>query len=339
MAHHMQQSTATNRRTWDENELRFMRKAGSLLSVQAIAARLDRGVSSVEHKASRLRISLARPRAEGGRGITFSPEEDAILQQCANAEYPSFEEASGRLGRTIGSIKGRSERLQLSFTSRKKRARNRRVYGADFRFFQHLDSELPVYWLGVLAADGSIFVSKKCVSASLRLSVQIRDRQWLETFRDDIQATHPFMFSSSGNGQIGINITSMEMFRDLVHGGLRPNKKYQGFDFPDLPSSLIHHYVRGLFDGDGSVVRRRSNQDLQVTIAGQPNICNWILRTVREHTGVAGGSVLRPYKNARIRVFYLSGRLQVRRFYEWLYQDATRYLDRKHRRFESGYGG
>lgn len=50
-----------------------------------------------------------------------------------------------------------------------------------------------------------------------------------------------------------VHLTSDNMFVDLCKHGCVPNKSLI-LTFPrTIPDNLIHHFIRGYFDGDGSV--------------------------------------------------------------------------------------
>jgi len=49
-----------------------------------------------------------------------------------------------------------------------------------------------------------------------------------------------------------IRITSKEMVSDLIKHGCFPNKTFT-LRFPNINQKLIHHFMRGYFDGDGSI--------------------------------------------------------------------------------------
>lgn len=56
-----------------------------------------------------------------------------------------------------------------------------------------------------------------------------------------------------GGNVYGVHLTSDKMFNDLCSHGCVPNKSLV-LTFPkDIPENLIHHFIRGYFDGDGSV--------------------------------------------------------------------------------------
>ena len=49
-----------------------------------------------------------------------------------------------------------------------------------------------------------------------------------------------------------IQITNEEMYDDLLQFGLKPNKSLS-IEFPNIPEPYVRHFIRGCWDGDGSV--------------------------------------------------------------------------------------
>ena len=48
------------------------------------------------------------------------------------------------------------------------------------------------------------------------------------------------------------NISNEKIYDDVVSLGLTPNKSLT-MQFPNMPNEFIRHFIRGCWDGDGSV--------------------------------------------------------------------------------------
>ena len=125
-------------------------------------------------------------------------------------------------------------------------------YTCNDSFFSVIDTEEKAYWLGALYADGN--VSKKA-SKSGQIFLTSIDKEWLEKFMSDVNSsnkprseTHAKFKSIIWKAQI----TSSQMYNDLVNLGCVPVKSHV-IRMPDIHKSLIHHFIRGYFDGDGTV--------------------------------------------------------------------------------------
>lgn len=125
-------------------------------------------------------------------------------------------------------------------------------YACDEKFFSKIDSEKKAYWLGVIFADGNVSVNK-CGTGQLFLSS--KDREWLQKFLIDINSNSPLYreYHKKYKKEIWkVHITNNILFTDLLNLGVVPSKSLI-IKFPQIPESLISHFIRGYFDGDGCV--------------------------------------------------------------------------------------
>ena len=137
---------------------------------------------------------------------------------------------------------------------------NRYKFDADF--FKKWSNEMA-YVLGFLYADGCIIDS--AVSARTQYTqFSSKDRKILEKIRLALKSKHriysqvPRLTLHVG-GKIYkssklfcLRIGSRRMFSDLKKIGLTPNKS-RSMKFPVIPPEYLNHFIRGYFDGDGSI--------------------------------------------------------------------------------------
>lgn len=126
-----------------------------------------------------------------------------------------------------------------------------RIYNFDLKKFQD-DSADKYYWLGFIAADGSISKTGTCLSIQLKAE----DISHLEKFRDflDSNAKINLLWTNAGHLSCKININSRQ-FCDLLGAyGIVPKKSLIFMPTVDLiPIEYINDFLRGVFDGDGSI--------------------------------------------------------------------------------------
>jgi len=118
-------------------------------------------------------------------------------------------------------------------------------------FFKCWSSEMA-YVLGFIAADGSIIKNKR---GAHFLEVETIDKGLLESIRKLIGSNHKIGIrkrSVSWQVSYRLQVGSKVMFDDLVDLGLTQNKAKR-LRIPDVPKKYLAHFVRGYFDGDGSV--------------------------------------------------------------------------------------
>ncbi|MBU4455782.1 LAGLIDADG family homing endonuclease, partial [Patescibacteria group bacterium] len=126
-----------------------------------------------------------------------------------------------------------------------------------------------------------------------------------------------------------LKFSSDRVVADLVRLGLRPRKSLT-LQFPDMPVDMRRHFIRGCWDGDGSVYIDKQSKRIKASFVS--GSLNFVKGMVSELTN-ANLPVKTIYTNKRkIPSYYfrLTGK-QVLNFYHYLYDDVppTQYLERK----------
>jgi DNA-binding XRE family transcriptional regulator len=218
----------------------------------------------------------------------------------------------------------------------------RRIYSCDHSFFQQIDSETKAYWLGFIAADGSVYKS------ALKVTLSSKDRDHLLRLKADLHSDHPLKDNAAKDRRKSYANTrasstfylrSSQIIEGLARHGVMPRKTFK-LEWPNfLPDELLRHYLRGYFDGDGcfsmtggSYVRKRDGQRLPAlswSIVGTEAFCLGAQEYLVEAAGVSRTRVspCRPGMST-YRLIY-GGKHQVSRIYRLLYDDASVYLPRK----------
>ena len=174
----------------------------------------------------------------------WTMEERITLQQMYPDEDIPLDEIVQRLGRTIDAIKLEASKLGLH------RAKPNKVR-AIRDFFHTIDSDEKSYWLGFLAADGTV-VSHR-TTYFVQLTLQKKDLAWLTRYRDRLA---PEARIVKDRTCFKVTIASKEMVHDLGRWGISPNKT-KTLLFPSLPNKFIIPFILGYFDGDGSLRKYR----------------------------------------------------------------------------------
>jgi hypothetical protein len=123
-------------------------------------------------------------------------------------------------------------------------------------FFNTWSPEVA-YVLGVMATDGTLFQNK----GTSGFSVSQKERELLDKILALMNSNAKILFKKQQGGFGGsrhfFTITNNQIFEDLVRLGLTPRKSLT-LSFPDVPHQHLTHFIRGCWDGDGSVyVSRR----------------------------------------------------------------------------------
>ena len=121
---------------------------------------------------------------------------------------------------------------------------------ANYHIFDSIDNEEKAYWLGFLFADG--YVSLK--TNLIELSLQLNDKNHLEKFKLFISAKQNITEDSF---RCRITISNKHLKETLINLGCTPQKS-NNIRFPKIDKNLYPYFIRGYFDGDGSISRNFS---------------------------------------------------------------------------------
>lgn len=220
-----------------------------------------------------------------------------------------------------------------------------RKYNHNDHYFDNIDTENKAYLLGFIIADG--YLSEK---RRICLNNSIDDISILELFQKEISPDSKLIISNKQKGtkfrkkQGTIRITSHHMYKVLSEKyGIIENKTQDTtfkFDLSLIPENLLIHFIRGFFDGDGSVSFYKTKNTIFFNfsfIFNSKIFANQIgeifekLFSIRAVHRTIIGKTCSYYT---MRFDYSGNRVaKIKEIYSWLYKDSTIYLDRKKIKF------
>ena len=261
--------------------------------------------------------------------IELTPSELQILTDMYFSGK-TFDDISKTLGYCYEVIK--RARVQLNLPPRPKINNNRRKYPINEDFFDLIDTQEKAYILGFLYADGCNYQHQ----TKVKIALQERDKHILEEMRDLINPTKPLHYyeTKSVNQQnvYSLVFSSKHMSDRLTELGCMPRKTHK-LKFPtedQVPDYLIHHFVRGYFDGDGYI--SKSKKYPLFTIMGNMEFISQLQQKFIDQLEF-GKTKLRKDNSPNIVTLSYSGRRQVIKFRDWIYQDVSLCLYRKRQIF------
>jgi hypothetical protein len=118
---------------------------------------------------------------------------------------------------------------------------------------------------------------------------------------------------------------SNELVNSIKSNGFHSRKTFT-ISKPNLSSDLIHHFIRGYFDGDGTFrfVEKQKNQT-GITSASE-KFREFIIKELSKNEikiNYYGGINL-----------YIQNKMDNQKFYNYIYKNATIYLERKKEKYE-----
>lgn len=210
----------------------------------------------------------------------------------------------------------------------------KRKYNVNDFYFNKIDTEEKAYWLGFLLADGC--VHERPGQDRISLVVSIKDKDHLKKFKEHITFEGPINDYTKKSGLfIGlvhsfIRITSQILIDDLAKVGCIPRKSLV-LEFPVINDDLVHHFIRGYFDGDGSVFisneKHWRNKNIFPVIHFRFIGTKAFLNELDKKINLSGRIV--QTKGSRVYELSYKRNKKAKLFYEYLYKDATIFLERK----------
>ncbi len=198
-------------------------------------------------------------------------------------------------------------------------------YSFNERYFDCIGNEHQAYWLGWFFSDG--YNQEK--TNTVRLQVQKKDTKILKLLKKDIKYNGPIRETS--NNQSLLFVTSYNFSHRLSYLGCIQNKSLV-LTWPReicLPDKLVRHFIRGYFDGDGCISGKGNNY--QLTILGTKQFCDKLNEYLSK---IIGSKKLENHPTSSIKRYRISGRKQIQKIYNYMYNDSTISLDRKKQKME-----
>lgn len=212
-------------------------------------------------------------------------------------------------------------------------------------FFEKIDTEEKAYFLGLLAADGCNNQESNQISLGLhpqdgyivtKLSLLVLNKN-----RVYYRKPQKSIFKSENNriinssGQIVFRIQNPTLSGDLASLGI-VSRKSLVLDFPNnnqVPNSLIHHFIRGYFDGDGCISRRFNHGAARwtITILSSKMFCQKACEIIKSILNL--NNINTKPTNSKIYKIEFGGNRKVKIFLDWLYKDSTIFLKRKYEKY------
>lgn len=117
-----------------------------------------------------------------------------------------------------------------------------------------LESHNGAYILGFLAADGYLPITNGAQNR-ITLSLQRRDREILEKISNELNYTGPLYDYEATGGfpASSLSFTSKKLRQQIEAYGIGNNKTFKLNKLPNLPKEYMIDFIRGFFDGDGSI--------------------------------------------------------------------------------------
>jgi hypothetical protein len=194
---------------------------------------------------------------------------------------------------------------------------------------QNIDTEEKAYLIGLFYSDGYV------CSTNNNCGITLHNND-LDLLNKLITLFPFFSLRKSYENASKIDCTSKELKKDLLKHGvlsLKSSTNKELLSLNNIPDSLINHFIRGFFDGDGSVFKQKLfNIKIELGCTSF-NLITQILKILYNNkincnmTCSYSGSGLRTIDYYKL---YTSSYRESKKFADYIYKDATIYMKRKY---------
>lgn len=206
-------------------------------------------------------------------------------------------------------------------------------YNINHNFFKEQTNDMG-YWIGILGSDGCVASQENQVYIEL----QEEDKELLEKLNKSIKNERPVKeyITSCGYKNCKLYFHSKEIKKDLQEYRIIPNKTYdKNYGFPyKLNKQYYLDYIRGMFDGDGSIKLTGKCPTFQIDTSSE-EIADEIIKIFKEEYNIELKKAINPKVNINLYRVYGYGKEKCRKIYDLLYSTGSNlFLARKKKKFQ-----
>jgi intein-encoded DNA endonuclease-like protein len=233
-------------------------------------------------------------------------------------------ELSRRFKVSYGTIYNRLKKNNISIRSNEE---TKRIYKLNIHYFHVIDTPEKAYILGLLSADGYVNTQR----GFIRIELIEKDSEILEHIINLIGSDKNIeMIKNRQRTYSRLSIYSRTMSDRLRELGLSQNKTFT-LAFPKMKNQLISHYLRGYFDGDGSLGFTKHQG--YFSIVSSIIFCKQLQKIISNLFGFTPYLYHNKGTDERVVTLSVGGNQQIVKIMEYLYMNATIFLKRKHDKY------
>lgn len=306
---------------WSDEEIQYLKDNFETMTYEEIGKTLNRTASAVDAKCFDLGLTKKEKPWEEW-------ETEYLL---ANYREMPAAEIAEKLNRTITAV-----RLRASRNGMKKSP-----YSCNYHYFDVIDTEHKAYWLGFLMADGWISYNSDSNAGTFGVEIQYRDIKHLKKLNKDLEGNYKITdrwrkctISNSDEEHhfCVLRVYSTKMYEALVSHGFTTNKSFEAC-IPNISDDLKRHFLRGYFDGNGSISNRsKGNCYIKFTTASKTFVDDLFNLLADNNISIANYSTVTEYGTTVYDPYIDKEESNRLKFLHYIYDGATIYLERKYKK-------
>lgn len=304
------------RKIWTQEDILFLKQNIKIMTCKELANHFSVSKSSIMHKISKLGISKKKETGE-----FWTDSENFILTK-------HFEYAPKNMLLKMLPLRSWSSILQHGIKTLKLNRKSQDKYYIKYDALSDW-TELSSYLLGLTLSDGYIKRNSGPRNENaLQFELASYDIDILEKIKKYLNFEGPILYSNRGT--VKLCISNTRIIDDLIYKGIPISNKTKMASFPQkIPESMLNHFIRGLFDGDGSVFC--DSNDIVFQLLGTKPLLFSIKNKLPQFFHTVN-LYDRSKNGTNIFCLKLKGK-NAEKLYKWLYDNSTIYLQRKYNKY------
>lgn len=255
----------------------------------------------------------------------FTNNEDNFIVN--NYSTMTMKEIANCLNLTEAQIRHRIQRhLHIRPSKQKKHFHDKTVF--------EKDSENKYYILGLICADGNLWngINKR---HKISISLHKNDRQLLVDINKLVCKTN-IVYDRSNSDMSELVIYDKDIYNIIKSYNINENKSLT-LEFPNnIPDKYLKDFIRGYFDGDGSVITNKEKCNSKYTkliiqFLGTEKFLTRLTELINEKFNFGIKHVVNTRTKIKCLRYYTR---QAREILKWLYDTDSLKLERKYIHFK-----
>lgn len=258
------------------------------------------------------------------KNVRWNDEEITFIKE--NYLNMTNKELGNYLNRTESSVQTKIKKLNIHRPEK---------YTYNTSYFHNIDCEDKAYWLGFFCSDGFVSGNEATISISEKDISLLKEIN--KSVNGNLNITHAHRSHKINGREVHIDCCTIrfrrkEIIDDLISHGCIPNKTFK-LKFPNekqIPNTLLRHFLRGYFDGNGCVCEIKERKELRFYFScASIDFINGITEYLSDN------NIKSYYRKQPCRCYEMTitGIENTKKFANLLYKDSNIFLNRKYDKF------
>lgn len=191
-------------------------------------------------------------------------------------------------------------------------------------------------WSAKMAYISGLLITDGCISDTGVISFSMNEKHLLEKVKQAMDSQHRVVPSKYQKNLYCLSFARERMVKDLYKIGIGPRKSLT-VKFPKIPHVFLADFIRGVFDGDGSVFfdMRSKNFPLRTKFGGGSKDFVEKLEIELQELGLPKRNIYKQKTKNGFYYYFNYGHKDSERLFNILYKNGknTLFLERKCRKF------